>query len=90
MLLILLSDPGHQWVVVGLVHLRLKVLHNFYVSLNLTFPEGVLQELTGLSLLLTLLLQHIFQEISIPLHEALGIFEPVFQLFFTVPLDSLE
>jgi len=85
-----LSYPGHQGIIVWLVDLHLYVLHDLLIGLDLTLPEGVFQELTRLPLLLALLLQHVFQEVRVPLHESLGIFEPVFELFLTVSLDPLK
>ena len=85
-----LSYPGHQGIIVWLVDLHLEVLHDLLIGLDLPLPEGVFQELTRLPLLLALLLQHVFQEVRVPLHEPLGIFEPVLELFLTVTLDPLE
>jgi len=85
-----LSYPGHQGIIVWLVDLHFEVLHDLLIRLDLTLAEGVFQELTRLSLLLALLLQHVFQEVRIPLHESLGIFEPVLELFLTVTLDTLK
>jgi hypothetical protein len=65
-------------------------LHDLLIGLDLTLPEGVFQELTRLPLLLALLLQHVLQEVRVPLHESLGIFEPVFELFLTISLDPLK
>jgi hypothetical protein len=56
MLLELLSDARHQWIIVGLVNLQSKVLHDFFISLDLSLAQGVTEELTRFTLLLTLLL----------------------------------
>lgn len=39
---------------------------------------------------MALLLKHVLQEVRVSLHEPLGIFEPVLELFLTVSLDSLQ
>ena len=60
-LLVLLSYPWHEHVVLRLVCLASQVSHDLLVTLNLPLAQGVPQKLPSLPLLLILLLQHVLQ-----------------------------
>ncbi len=86
----LLCNSRHQWITTRLIHLHLHVLKNLSVCLDLALPQCIPQELSGFPLLLILLFKHIFQQVSISLHQSLCILESMLQLFLPVSLNALE
>ena len=89
-LLKLLSYPGHERVIIRLISLGLEVVHDFDVALDLSLAECILQELSGLPLLLHLLFEHVADQVLVALHEALGILESVLELLLSVSLYALQ
>lgn len=89
-LLKLLSYSRHERVVIGLIRLGLKVMHDLNVTLDLSLAKSILQELSSLPLLLHLLFEHITDQVLVALHEPLGIIKSVLQLLFPVSLDPLQ
>lgn len=60
-LLVLLSNPWHEHVILRLVCLASQVSHDLLIALNLPLAQGVPQKLPSLPLLLILLFQHVLQ-----------------------------
>lgn len=73
-----------------LIGFGLQVVQDLRVGLDLSLPESIFQELLGLSLLLALLLDHVPQQVSVSLHQALSILEPMLQLLLPISLYSLQ
>ena len=84
------EEPRHELIMLWVIRLLLQLLLQLLLSLLLTLAKSEFQELLSTSLLGSLLLKNVLEQVFVPLYESLRVDLSMFNLFLSVSLDSLE